>query len=88
MAQLPNSIEAVFYVKGGTCSDGQFDGYKCEDYARKAHTAIAKHFGLGTATGDAALPLLQLDVYNWTAPFSPAPPPGGGGAATPTAGRR
>ena len=61
VANLPHSVEAVFYPKG--CSKAT------EDRARTAHAAFVKHFGTET-------PLLVLDVSNWEAPFSVAAPEG------------
>ena len=56
---LPQSIEAVFFLKGGDCGD-VFDGPKCEGYAVQAHRTMRAHFGL---SGE-EMPLLRLDPYN------------------------
>ena len=61
---LPNSIEAVFYLDDN-CGDA-YDGPKCKDYGIGAQRAIARHFGLSVSH----LPLLKLDLWNWDAPFT------------------
>ena len=68
---LPASIEAVFYLDGD-CADSMA-GPKCEDFARRAHANMKRHFGLT----DEQLPLLKLDPWNWRQPFSPAAVAGG-----------
>jgi hypothetical protein len=55
VANLPHSIEAVFYPKG--CSQ------VTEDRARAAHAALVQHFKIET-------PLLILDTSNWETPFA------------------
>lgn len=72
-ANLPRSIEAVFYLhQDGTPNDCHaanadvYDGIKCEAYATTAHAAILSHFGLTNEV----LPLLKLDLWDWRAPFS------------------
>ena len=74
--QLPASIEGLFFLAGGDCSDIT-DGPKCEDYARGAHENMKRHFGLT----DEQFPLLRLDPNDWDTPFTidspPAKLPGG-----------
>ena len=76
-SQLPESIEAIFFLDGGDCSaegDGQetctlsgcFLAPKCEAYARSAHAHMKREFGLT----DEQLPLVRLDPLNWKAPLS------------------
>lgn len=79
VANLPASIEAVFFLRNMDCKDA-FDGPKCGDYARLAHQKILKHFSLSPDE----LPLLEFDLWNWKRPFrdtnpNPRPPHGGGG---------
>ena len=57
VANLPHSIEAVFYPKG--CSQAT------EDRARAAHAALVQRYKTET-------PLFVLDVSNWQAPFAVA----------------
>jgi len=71
-ANLPDSIEAVFYLDDN-CGDA-YDGPKCKNYGIGAQTAIATHFGLDNGK----LPLLKLDLWNWNTPFTDVlaqPPP-------------
>lgn len=63
-ARLPDSIEAVFWVKG--CKQS---GPYCERYAREAHRKLVDHFGLA----EGALPLLTFDPMKWDGPFSVPP---------------
>ena len=74
-AHLPHSIEAVYYV---TSKDGCRDPHdravnsdtgrgRCEHYARRFHALLLAHFGESAAR----IPLLGLDLLNWTAPFAP-----------------
>ena len=67
-AQLPNTIEAVFYPTSGRCV-----GYDdCEGRTRRVHAALEQAFP------DSHVPLLTLDPMNWLQPFTPAhdTPPG------------
>ena len=66
IAELPASIEAVFFLDVGEgCPE---DPPMCEQYARAFTQAMQRHFGVT----DAELPLLRFDPYNWDAPFSAA----------------
>ena len=62
-ANLPNAIEAVFYLRED-CSDA-ISGPKCEDYSRAAHRSILKHFGLTPGQ----VPFLRFQPWDWTTPF-------------------
>ena len=68
---LPYAIEAVFYMRAdwdcGDVGDGSNHMQACEGYARKAHAAMLKHFGLVAHE----LPLLYLDLWDWKRPFKP-----------------
>ena len=66
---LPRSIEAVFYMKVGTCRDSDAS-MLCENFARRVHNQLKAEFHLD----DDRLPLLIFDPWNWAAPFSMAPP--------------
>ena len=63
---LPDSVGAIFYLKGSNCAGDIFDGPKCEDYARAAHRTFLDHFGL-TAED---VPLVAFDLWNVDEPFS------------------
>lgn len=70
IANLPGSIEAVFFLDGPKvqeqgCWDCWTSGHKTEDYARRAHRTMLRHFGLASTL----LPLLRFDPWNWEAPF-------------------
>eukprot|EP01052_Picozoa_sp_SAG31_P029022 SAG31_NODE_2852_length_4995_cov_42.074551_2_plen_1180_part_00 len=60
VANLPGSIEAVFYPAG--C------GPECEAAARQTHAAFIARYPEAAST----TPLLELDVTNWTMPFTVA----------------
>lgn len=72
---LPHSLMAIFYLDdsdprqacGGTNAGelGAQGGYKCKEYAIAAHRATLQHFGLTSAD----LPLVKLDLWEWTTPF-------------------
>ena len=71
-SNLPESIEAIFYIHGG-CTDtrpqpwmGGHQVSKCEDYARWAHSALQARWPRRAAN----IPLVRMDVSNFEAPFS------------------
>ena len=55
--ELPWSVSAFFFIKGG-CGDA-YDGPKCEDYVRAAHATFLHHFQLTNED----VPLLRLDLF-------------------------
>ena len=59
---LPDSIEAIFFVKGH-----ETDRHGTSDQAREAHRALLRAFPRARDT-----PLLSFDYTNWEAPFSMA----------------
>ena len=65
---LPKSIEAVFFIHGDCwdVGDSANNNAACEEYARRAHANIVRHFRLKPGT----LPLLKLDLFNWNEPFT------------------
>jgi hypothetical protein len=68
-ANLPRSIEAVFYMDPGDCSDVAIDYGEhraCTEYAIAAHANMLAHFGLT----DRELPLLRLNIWDHEYPFS------------------
>ena len=70
VAELPASIEAVFFldgpeVRGQNCWDCWTSGHKTESYARRAHRTLLRHFELTSAQ----LPLLRFNPWNWDVPF-------------------
>mgnify|MGYP004170764409 CR=1 FL=1 len=80
-AQLPGSMEAVFFLEGADCG-AERDGPKCEVYARSAHANIKREFGLT----DVQLPLVRLDPLNWKAPLSDGADPNYQSFVTPDKG--
>ena len=72
---LPESIEAVFYMAGSEdCVDDQAQPWmgtptrtKCEGYARWVHQKLVETWPANVP------PLLVLDAWNRAAPFSEAP---------------
>jgi len=66
LAWLPQSIEAVWFLKSGNCYAG--GSMLCEQFARRVHAQLLQQYGVT----DKDLPLLTLDVFNWDKPFAMA----------------
>lgn len=75
-ANLPLSIEAIFYPLSPKCSE------RCESHARQVHARFVQEYG-ATGVDATTVPLLGLRPDHWERPFVVAPPKrpdeGGGG---------